>query len=117
MKDHLFIQSLEKDGQELLRGESAIGAAQWVGQQELELARTRALAPSKRKREVREGGSEETSEREREGERLGAKNYLQWKERACQHQEAYQYGFFKRGEGVGSQTFPGGGRALVFRLI
>lgn len=65
MKDHLFIQSLEKDGQELLRGESAIGAAQWVGQQELELARTRALAPSKRKREVREGASEETRERGR----------------------------------------------------
>lgn len=99
MKDHLFIQSLEKDGQELLRGESAIGAAQWVGQQELELARTRALAPSKRKREVREGGSEETSERE--GER---------------HQEASQCGVFKRGEGVGSQTSRGG-RALVFRFI
>lgn len=75
MKDHLFIQSLEKDGQELLRGESAIGAAQRVGQQELELAR--ALAPSKRKREVREGGRKS----EREGERLGVKSYLQWRER------------------------------------
>lgn len=77
MKDHLFIQSLEKDGQELLRGESAIGAAQRVGQQELELAR--ALAPSKRKREVREGGRKK---RAREGERRGAKSYLQWRERA-----------------------------------
>lgn len=35
LKDHLFIQSLEKEGQEWLRGESAIPAAPWGGQLEL----------------------------------------------------------------------------------
>lgn len=100
MKDHLFIQSLEKDGQELLRGESAIGAAQWVGQQELELARTRALAPSKRKREVREGGSEETSERERAS---GIKKHISV--------------VSLKGVREWALRLPGGGRTLVFRFI
>lgn len=29
LKDHLFIHSLEKEGQEWLRGESAMAAANW----------------------------------------------------------------------------------------
>ena len=49
LKDHLFIQSLEKEGQEWLRGESAMGAVQRGGQLELELAYTGAVAPSERK--------------------------------------------------------------------
>lgn len=77
LKDHLFIQSLEKEGQELLRGESAIGVAQWGGQLELELAHTGALAPSETKRRggkgkgrrgVMKGG--DASNRKRESPRL-----------------------------------------------
>lgn len=82
MKDHLFIQSLEKEGQEWLRGESAIPAAQWGGQLETgrSLTHTRApLAPSERKRGERneregrggggtEGGGVQKAERERERE-------------------------------------------------
>lgn len=64
LKDHLFIQSLEKEGQEWLRGESAIRAAQWGGQQELEL-----LTWSTQREEGRE---EEEGGRRREGESKGS---------------------------------------------
>lgn len=87
MKDHLFIQSLEKEGQEWLRGESAIPAAQWGGQLETgrSLTHTRApLAPSERKRgerNEREGrggrrdrgrGSPEGRERESPRQGIGS---------------------------------------------
>lgn len=55
LKDHLLFQSLEKDGQEWLRGESAIGAAQWRGLLELELTHTGALVLSENRKE---GGTE-----------------------------------------------------------
>lgn len=59
LKVHLFIQSLEKDGHEWFRGDSAIPAAaaqQGGSQLRLELTHTGALAPSEERKE-RGGGS------------------------------------------------------------
>lgn len=56
-------------------------------------ARSHSSSGTQQEEEGGERGREQRNEREREGER---------------HQEAYQCGVFKRGEGVGSQTSRGG---------
>lgn len=73
LKDHLFIQSLEKEGQELLRGESAMGPQQplgpgWGGQDELLEEGTAHWGSGTRRGEdhMGEGGQDRDSPKKRE---------------------------------------------------
>lgn len=71
LKDHLFIHSLEKEGQELLRGESAIAAVLAHS-----LTHTGApLTPSERVRERKRARGEERGEEREPGEGQGAASW------------------------------------------
>lgn len=61
-----------------------------------------------------EEGGERGSERRNERERASGSELRITSSGKREHEEAYQCGFFKRGEGL---RLPRGGRALLFRFI